>query len=199
MALTRYGRFNRRSDSLFPFGKSVPVPVPSVSEAQRIDKVVLDSKKADGRSAQFAGEDTTLARFAVLNPVRFDPDLTSVPVLQFTVPPGRVLVVERVQIGLSEPMLYTNGQFGWKLTVNRGQLPYHDSQGLTSGRTDVLGIPFGGIEPDSWISPLYVQTNSTVAVELVEIVLPAAGSHFAEYLVAWCWLYGTLKKTTGVL
>ena len=198
MSLTRYGRFNRRSDSLFPFGKSVPVPVPTVDEAQRIDKVVLDSKKADGRSAQFAGEDTTFARFAVLNPVRFDPGLTTAAVLQFTVPPGRVLVVERVQIGLSEPMLYTNGQFGWRLTVNRGQLPFHDSQGLTSGRTDVLGIPFGGIEPDSWISPLYVQANATVAVDLSEIQMPDPPNSFNEYLVAWCWLYGTLKKTTGV-
>ena len=197
MALDRYKQHGRRSDTLFPFGPSIPPPRPSPDAAERIDQVVLDRQKADARALQFAGEDTTFAQFGVLNPVRFDPDLTTASVLQFTVPAGRVLAIDRVQFSLSEPMCYASGQFTWRVTVNGGQIPFHGSQGLTSARPDVLAIPYGGIEPDSWLSPLYVQANAVVAVDLVEIDLPIVGSPFEEFLVAWCWVYGILKKTTG--
>lgn len=190
--------FNNRQDTVFPFAPSIPPPTPTAAQMQRVDRRVQDDIKAKAREVEFAGSDTSFVQYGQLDPVVLGADSTA-SLWAFTVPAGRVLIIDRIQIGLSEPLLYSNGQFGWRLTLSDGVIVFHSSQGTIAPRPDVIPLPLGGVEPDSMISPVYAQAEMIVELQLVEVNPSAPGSIFQEYLAAWGFGFGTMRKTAGGL
>lgn len=192
----RYKVYGRRHDTVFPFAESLPVPARSDKQLQEIDRNVVMNEQTEARKTEHAALDTSFARYGELNPVVFPAAGVSVNILTFTVPPGRVLTIKKVYFVLNEPFLYVNDQIGWRLAVNGGQVPFHNrAAAVNSGQ---LTLPYAGINGDPELSPVYIQSNANVSIELVELLtfgIPTVA--ITDYIAAACYVFGELRKPIG--
>lgn len=203
MSTDRYTRYSLSRENVFPFGPDVVVPISDRLESDRAAKAIKIAESVKTDLTEFAGNDSSLIQYGVLNPITF-PGL-GIPrsVITFTVPPGRVLVVDRVEWWCSEPYLYGNGQFGWRMAVDGNQIPFWASQftdayGIPANRrNDYFQIPLApGLGSEPRFSPIYLQSNQELVVELIE-ALPG-GTSFVGTAWASAYVYGTLRKPKGL-
>jgi hypothetical protein len=204
MSDKRTSPFSQSRRPVFPFGRPVVVPVPDKSAVAHVAESAKITEGVKADLAEFAGNDSSLIQYGVLNPIAF-PGL-GIPqnVITFVVPPGRVLVVDRVEWWCSEPYLYGNGQFGWRLAVDGNQIPFWASQFVDRfappvvRRTDYFQIALApGLGSEPRFSPLYLQSNQELVVELIE--LDPGATSFTGQAWASAYVYGTLRKPKGVL
>lgn len=196
MSTGRQARFSQNRAPRFPVGESVPPPRIPVGVARQASEGVRAEQQAEARKAEYIGNDSSFVRYGQLVPVVFPAIGVPAVVLEFIVPPGRVLAVSSVQWWLSEPFCYINDQFGWRLSIDAGQLPFHSSFNREDTHTFPLPIP--GASGEASIFPVYVQENATVRVEFNEIqIIPVGPTAFESYLAATCWLFGKLLKPGG--
>jgi len=187
---------------MFPHGPPVVVPVPDKSAVAHVAETEKIKQGVKANLAEFAGNDSSLIQYGVLNPITFPGLGIAQTVITFVVPPGRVLVVDRVEWWCSEPYLYGNGQFGWRLAVEGKQIPFWASQFVdlygapANRRNDYFQIPLApGLGSEPRFSPVYLQSNEELVVELIE-ALPGATS-FTGQAWASAYVYGTLRKPKG--
>jgi hypothetical protein len=189
----RYGVFNKRRDTVFPFAPAIPIPAKTDVDLQKIDRNVVFQEQTEARKLEFAAIDTSFVRYNQISGILFPAPFGFVNVLSFTVPPGRVLSVNRVQYWLSEPLCYVNGQFEWQLSVDSSQIPFQNGIG-NSGFT----VPLNAIDGKTEISPVVVQSNATVTVQIWERLTDfVPGDTLEDYLAVACYIYGELKKPIG--
>lgn len=193
----RYNPYTHERQPLFQWPASTPSPAIPVRGQQAIDQETQVRRHAKAREVENLALDTSIAEFSILDPVRFPALLTEVSLLTFQIPAGRVMVADRIDIKFSEPFCYLNSQFGWRLVVNAGQIPFHRSQGQATGRNDVLFMPFNGNADAAKISPVYVQEESTASIQLIELSNTNPPDPFDESLAAAVWLYATFYKPVG--
>jgi len=193
----RYAFFSQRQETVFPFAIPIAPPAQTVEQKQAIDFSVEVDKQSRARSVEFAARDTSFARYGVLSPIRFDGPRGTVEVLNFTVPGSQVLIVQDVDIYISEPACLANRQFGWRLVSDQGQVLNHTRQAnAANNRTDILFGGFGSIEQRPGIAPVYFQAGERMALELIEIST-VGGTTFDENVSFSAWVYGELRKTAG--
>lgn len=188
----RYQVYNRRRDTIFPFGPSIAPPATPQAQIERIDREEVVKRQAQARDAEHIPIDTVFYQYGELNPVRFPAAGQPVAIVAFTVPPGRILKVDRVQFWLSEPWCYRAGQFWWRPEIDHSQIPFVGIQGPPL--PNHLGIPLWAFAGEGKIGPLYVQANSLFEVVMIE---RAPITTFTSYLVASCQVYGELLKPSG--
>ena len=193
--IRRYQRFNNQHELTIGQGPSIPPPVLAQTVVQDIDQEEVIRKHAKARLAVHEGIDTSFVLWeGGRTPLRFPAGANpSVAILSYTVPPGRVLVIDQVDYWLSEPFCYGSGQFVWQLNISRAQLPFHKGSVAVNGR-DSLWVPLDNISGDSKIHPVYVQSSELVEVVIFETSLVSA---FNEYLTAQAGISGKLVKPTG--
>jgi len=196
LSTNRQAQFERSQEARFPQGEpslSPRVP-PSVARTAGLEDRAGQQAKA--RSAEFVGNDSSFVRYGQLVPVRFPAIGVPVSILTFQVPPGRILAVNSVQWWLSEPFAYINNQFGWRLTLNGGQMPHHDS--VNTQDTTYFPLPLPGADSRTPMFPVYIPEGATVDVEFNEVQqIPVGPTAFESYLAATCWLFGELMKPGG--
>jgi hypothetical protein len=197
MSDNRQSQFSQSREPRFAQGESVQsLRVPS-SVSRSTDQQTRADQQARARAAEFAGNDSSFVQFGQLVPVVFPGIGIPVAILSFVVPAGRVLIIKSVRFWLSEPFAYINDQFGWRLTVNNGQMPFHSSFNTLDVHT--FKPPMPGADSETPMFPINVQQNATVNVEFDEIrTIPVGPTPFESYLAASCWLFGELLKPGGV-
>ncbi len=197
MPPSRYRQFSQAQEIVFPFGPAIAPPAQSAEQKQAVDLQVEVNKQARARSVEFAGRDTSFAQYGVLPIVRFNVARGFVDIVNFTVPPSRVLIVSGVDLYLSEPACLSDNQMGWRLVSDQGQVVNHLNEGtVASPRTDIFPSPYSGIQPRQWFAPVYFQAGETMSVQLVELRLVNATT-FDEFISASAWVWGELRKTAG--
>lgn len=194
--IRRYQKFTLRQDIIPAWGPSIPPPTVPAEVTQQIDRDEATRKQARARLAEHEGLDTSFVFYDAAFPLVFTGAPTAVaPVLTFTVPAGRVLIITVVEYYLSEPMCYGSQQFAWRMSIGGAQIPFHRGHlGLTLDTN--FTIPLNGLGGDYQISPVYVQANETVALEVIELrfTFPTG---FNEWLAGQGIIKGRLVKPTG--
>lgn len=190
-----YNPFSTSRAPQFPMPVAEPAPAVMPAQAQAIDNRVLESERANARMFQHAGTDTAFVQFGALSPVRFPAFGSPVAIVTFQVPEGRVLVVERVEFALSEPIAYSFNQFGWRPVVNGASIPFYNQTGVI-GPPATFAYPLWSVGDSYRLKPFAVQSQETLEIQLIEDQV-AGFTTFAEYMAAVCWVYGELKKPVG--
>lgn len=193
--IRRYQKFAARQDIVPDWGPSIAPPTVPARVTQLIDQDEITRKQARARLAEHEGLDTSFVFHRKLIPLRFGgAGGVIAPILNFRVPAGRVLVINRVEYWLSEPMCYGSGQFVWQMSISSAQIPFHQGSRSVLGATS-LSIPLDGLGGDSIISPVYVQANELVTIDVIETT--ATLLFFNEWLTGQATLWGRLMKPTG--
>jgi len=193
---SRYQVFNRDQGNVFPFVPAEPVPVLSETVVQNIDRESIYAKQQEARAVEHTTLDTSFVRYGALNPVVFPTAGISAPILTFRVPHGRKLTIRKVYIVYNEPFLYANNQIGWRISVDNGQIPFHNRDSVAN--SGQLTAPYTGISGDPELSPIFVQSNSLITIELVELIsfgMPPVP--IGDYIGVACYLFGELRKPIG--
>jgi hypothetical protein len=198
----RYQEFEQNRAPVWSFPPAEPVPAPTpeqiriAEDKQRLEALVK------ARRVEHVGADNSFVKYGVLNPIGFPAVGRPARVVTFTVPSGRILLVDRVEWWCSEPYLYGNGQFAWRMSIDGRQIPYWSSQytdvygAPAVRRTDYFQIPFApllGNEPR--FKPVAVQRGETLVVELIEALPGPTGFHGQAWAAAY--VYGELRKPAG--
>lgn len=120
----------------------------------------------------------------VYNPVATVP-VTGNAVVEFTVPRGQVLMVNKIGISYSDPFIGQVISLGWWLTVGDRRVPYVDQ---TTPGLDYFYFSHHQLVGSTDINPLWIQAGETVAIQ----VYPDNG--FDEQVTVMATLNGQLYK-----
>lgn len=192
--LSRYNLFSKRRDNIFPFGESVQPPSVSTELVDRVGaeeraraKVASQRTEGAGRDTSFYQYERALLRFPVLG--------EALNLINYAVPSGRVLEVQKVDFVLSEPWLYGSNQIGWRIAINAEQI---NNQGSLDGvRDDYLLSPIDRTPGNnSEFFPVFVRPPGTFQVQIVEIPVIGAIS-FDEMVWVSVSVTGRLRKPAG--
>ncbi len=192
----RTSPFSQSRRPVFPFGRPVVVPVPDKSAVAHVAESAKITEGVKADLTEFAGNDSSFVLYGQPALLRFPAIGVPLVVATFTVPPGRVLELDRIDWWCSEPFLYGNQQFGWRPAINGNQIPFWSSQ-TPIARADYMQLPLApsmGNEPR--FSPIYLYAESVLTVEIVELIVGVAAFNANVWVATY--LYGTLRKPGGV-
>ena len=195
MSDDRNNPFSQSREPVFPMGPDVVVPVPPQSEVSNVAENTKIEANVKADLTEFAGNDSSFVLYAQPALLRFPAIGSPLIVATFTVPPGRVLQLDRVDWWCSEPFLYGNQQFGWRPAINDAQLPFWISQ-TPIARPDYMLLPLApsvGNEPR--FSPVFAYAESVLTIEVAELIVGATAFNANVWVAAY--LYGTLRKPVG--
>ncbi len=187
MADRRNSVFSKRRGPMFPTGPSIAPPVVNpdvvkrIAEEEQVREGVRDLRVEDiGRDQSYYRAEQSLLRFPIVG--------VPMNICTYTVPPGRALEVTRIELVLSEPFLYGNRQFGWRLAINSEQIPNHTTINMSADTYlfAPLSQTMGGT---TQIFPVVIPTNAIMSVQIAELVVPFA---FAGVWVEQVWATATV-------
>ena len=193
--LSRYNLFSNRRDPVFAFGESVQPPSVSTELVDRIDAEERAKAKVASLRTEGAGRDTSFYQYE-RSLLRFPALGEALNLINYIVPSGRVLEVQKVEFVLSEPWLYGSEQIGWRIAISDGQI---NNQGSLDGvRDDYLLSPLARTPGNnSELFPVFIRPPATLQILVVEIPVVGGLGSFDEMVWVSVSVTGRLRKPAG--
>ena len=173
---------------------SAPV-IPSKEERRAWDSQLRSEEQAKARLTEMRGSDQSVLLFhSSEGPFNNPADATPTHgVFTFTVPPGRVLVVNGLGWKLSDPFLQASLSYEVELYVDGSRLPFWQeiTPALVPSKSG-FRFAFGSVPFLLDIEPVYIQSNSTLSV-----VLRRYDVTFVEFIAVVVMVRGWMEKPVG--
>lgn len=174
---------------------ATPEPTPTASAQVRgalHNKIRSELQAADRYREGIGFDESVLIDGEAQNPFQ-NPAIVAlfVAALSFTIPPGRVLTIEKLGADFSDPFIATLGTYFVSIFIDGQRVPFW---GPFSAGANVQGLVTAyGSPNEPWpVSPVVVNSNS-----VLEIGVERTSSALVEDLTLTVRLVGRLSKPVG--